>query len=693
MTSTRSRTEASAVDRTLLRPRAQPRDHRAATGPAGARAETRRTGDRTTLTALAMLAALGLALFATAAPAQEATGAAGAAEAPAASGGAGTGEVIRAHGYSYFGNLQYPSDFESLSYVNPDAPKGGELVIATTGTFDSMNPYARQGRAYIYSIFPYESLFAESVSNEALPADSLDDAYGLIAESVEYDEGKTYAIFHLRPEARFSDGSPLTAEDVVFTHNLFLEQGLPSYSSAVSARVTGAEVIDDHTVKFTFAEGISRRSLIDQVGGTPVFQKKWFDETGARLDESRLETPPGSGPWMIDEVEPNRRITLKRNPDYWGADLPINKGRHNYDRIRVEFFGDTTAAFEAFKAGNVSYRTEGSSRLWATAYDFPAVTRGDVITEEIPDGTPPAPVGFVFNLGVEKLQDRRVREAISLAYNFEWTNASLQYGLYKQRASFAQDTDIEAKGVPEGAELEILKSLGDLVPEEMLTEPAVMPHESNPERLTDRGNLRRAGRLLAEAGWTVGDDGVLRNEAGEAFTLRIPLASNSDPTVGAIHETFAENLSAMGIQVQVEDMDPSQYSLRTRERDYDMLYDSYAALVGAGTGLHQRYGSEAAEFSLFNPAGLASPLVDALINVALDSETEAEEDAAMTALDRALRWERFQIPMHYSDVSRVAYYNHLQHPEEMPPYAVGVLDFWWIDDDAAEALRADGALR
>ena len=498
----------------------------------------------------ASLLVLGLALAASQVRAQDANVAADTAESAATDG------VIRSHGYSYFGDLKYPADFDHLSYVNPDAPKGGELVIATTGTFDSMNPYARQGRAYIYSIFPYESLFAESVSNEPFPGDDREGAYGLLAESVEYDEGKTYAIFHLRPEAKFSDGTPVTAEDVVFTHNLFLEQGLPSYSSAVKERVPNAEVIDEHTVSFDFTEGGSRRSLVDQVGGTPVFQKKWFDETGARLDESRLETPPGSGPYMIDQVVPNRRIVLKRNPDYWGADLPINVGRHNYDTIRVEYLRRQHRRLRGVQGGRITFRTESSSRLWATAYDFPAVNRGDVIKEEIPDGNPPAPVGFVFNLGGEKLQDRRVREAIALGFNFEWTNASLQYGLFEQRASFAQDTDIQATGVPEGRELEFLQSLGDIVPEEMLTEPAVMPHTSSADRLTDRRNLREAGRLLEEAGWTVGDDGVRRNEAGETLTLRIPLASNSDPTVQSIHETFAENLSALGIEAQIENDRP-----------------------------------------------------------------------------------------------------------------------------------------
>ncbi|ETX29868.1 peptide ABC transporter substrate-binding protein [Roseivivax isoporae LMG 25204] len=636
---------------------------------------------------MAALTALGIAFAATSAVSQAADATAGAAAQE------GSGDIISAHGYSYFGDLKYPPDFEALDYVNREAPKGGEVVIATTGTFDSMNPYARQGRAYIYSIFPYEGLFAESVSNETLPADDNEALYGLLAERVEYDEGKTYAIFHLRPEATFSDGTPVTADDVVFTHELFVTQGLPSYAEAVRARIKSATVIDEHTVRYDFAEGISRRSLIDQVGTTPVFPRKWFEETGARLDESRLETPPGSGPWLIDEVVPNRRIVLKRNPDYWGADLPINRGRHNFDTIRVEFFSDTIAAFEAFKAGNITYRTEANSRLWATAYDFPALTRGDVVKEEIPDGNPPAPVGFVFNLGVEKLQDRRVRQAIALAYNFEWTNESLQYGLFEQRVSFAQDTDLQATGVPEGREREILESLGDLVPDEVLNGEAVVPHSSDGSRLTDRGNLRRAGRLLEEAGWTVGDDGVRRNAAGEALTLRIPLAANSDPTVESIHETFAENLTAMGIEPRIEKMDPSQYSLRTRDRDYDMVYDSYGALTGAGTGLRQMYGSESAEFSLFNPAGLADPLVDALIEVALESETQEEEDAAMMALDRVMRYTLFQIPMHYSSVHRVAYYRHMQHPDQMPPYALGVLDFWWVDADAASELRADGALK
>ena len=274
--------------------------------------------------------------------------------------------MIRSHGYSYFGDLKYPADYEHFDYVNPDAPKGGEISLSAPGTFDSMNPYSRKGRAGRYSWMVYESLLGEApASGGGLPADVYGEGYCLLCETLEYPESKEWVIFHMRRDARFSDGTPLTAHDVVFSHNLFLEQGLPSYAQAVSKRVIGAEAIDDYTVKFTFASDISRRSLIDQVGGTPVFSKTWYEETGARLDEPRLEASPGSGPYVLDSYEVNRRIVYKRNPDYWGKDLPINVGRHNFDRIRVEYFADDSAAFEAFKAGEYTVRPEGSSKSWA----------------------------------------------------------------------------------------------------------------------------------------------------------------------------------------------------------------------------------------------------------------------------------------------------------------------------------------
>jgi len=602
-------------------------------------------------------------------------------------------KVITSHGYSFFGDLKYPADYEHFDYVNPDAPKGGEISLYAPGTLDSMNPYSRKGRAGRLSWMVYESLLGGSeATGEPLPGDRYNESYGLLAEKLEYDEGKTWVIFHMRPEARFADGTPVTAHDVVFSHNLFLEQGLRSYAEAVKRRVLSAEALDDHRVKFTFAEGISRRSLIDQVGGTPVFPRKWYEETGARLDEPRLEAAPGSGPYQVKSSEVNRNIVYERNPDYWGWHLPINKGRHNFDRIRIEYFADDNAAFEAFKAGIYTFRPEGNSKTWATGYDFPAANQGHVVKEELPDGLPPTPSGFVFNLGREVLQDKRVRQAIALGFNFEWTNQSLQYGLFKQRHSFVQDTPLQAEGVPDGAELELLKSLGELVPQEMLTEPAVMAHESNGDRLNDRRNLRRAMKLLDEAGWAVGDDGKRRNADGELLSIEIPISASGSATMSAVVESFVSNLQLMGIDARFDKIDAAQYTARERDRDYDLIFDSYVAFLEAGTGLHQRYGSQEAAFSLFNPAGLASPMVDAIIDRALESTTTEEQNTALTALDRALRHEFFMIPTWYLDKSWVAYWDMYDYPEPLPAYATGVLDFWWYDAEKAQALKDAGAL-
>lgn len=601
--------------------------------------------------------------------------------------------MVVSHGYSFYGDLTYPADYSQFDYVNPDAPKGGEIALSVVGTFDSMHPYTRKGRAGALSTIMYESLLGDGTGGASLPADVYGESYCLLCERIEYPETKDWVIFYMRPEARFSDGTPVTAHDIAFSHNLLLDEGLRSYAEAVRKRIPKVEVIDDHTIKFYFTEGISRRSLIDQVGFVPAWSQKWYEETGAGLDESRLEVSPGSGPYMIDSIDVNRRIVYKRNPDYWGKDLPINVGRNNFDTIRVEYFGDATAAFEAFKAGEYTFRTEGDSRQWATGYDFPKTRAGQVVKKELNDGSPPAPTGIVFNLGREALQDRRVREALALAFNFEWTNESLQYGLFRQRASFTQDTPLMAMDLPTGAELALLESLGDLVPEEMLTEPALLPHTSNPDRLLDRRNARAAMRLLDEAGWAVGDDGVRRNDAGETLKLNFLFNSATSPTLSAVMENYVANVATLGVDITFEKVDAAQYTTRERDRDYDLVYDGYAAFLGTGTGLMQRYGSEAAEFSLFNPAGLASPLVDAIIDRSLNATNREEEEATLMALDRALRYEFIMIPVWYNPSHWVAYYNQYEHPEEIPAFSLGQLDFWWYNEEKAAALRAAGALR
>ncbi|SPH19898.1 Periplasmic oligopeptide-binding protein [Ascidiaceihabitans donghaensis] len=601
-------------------------------------------------------------------------------------------DTVKTHGYSFYGDLTYPEDYPHFDYVNPDAPKGGEISIGTLGTFDSMHPYTRKGRAGALSSVMYESLLGAGTNADA-PADVYAEYYGLLAKGLEYDEGRNWVIFYMRPEARFSDGSPVTAHDIAFSHNLLLDEGLKSYADAVRKRIPKVEVIDDHTIKFYFTEGISRRSLIDQVGFVPAWSKKWYEETGASLNESRLEVSPGSGPYMIEDVDVNRRVVYKRNPDYWGNDLPFNVGRNNFDRIRIEYFGDDTARFEGFKAGEFTMRIESDSKRWATGYDFSKIDDGHIVKKELPDGAPATPSGIVFNLGREVMQDRRVRQALALAYNFEWTNESLQYGLFQQRASFSQDTEIMAKGTPEGAELAFLQSLGDLVPADMLSEPVAIPHTSKAGRLLDRRNARTAMRLLDDAGWAVGDDGMRRNADGQPLSVNFLFNSSSPSTLSAAMENYVNNVRKLGIDITFEKVDSAQYTSRERDRDYDLVYDSYAAFLGAGTGLMQRYGSETAAFSLFNPAGLASPLVDAIIEASLQSETREEEVAVLRALDRVLRHEFFMIPLWYKANHWVSYYNMFEHPENMPAFDLGYLDFWWYNADKASALKAAGALR
>lgn len=601
----------------------------------------------------------------------------------------GDDKVITTHGYSYFGNLDYPADYPYFDFVNPDAPKGGKLSVGATGTFDSLNPYSRKGRAGSLTTIQYDRLF-----------DSTEDAVGqyycILCESIEYPESRDWVIFHMREGATFWDGSPVTAEDVVYSHKLFITQGLPSYAQAVDRMVDSAEALDTYTVKFTFNPELTKRSRIETVGSTPVFSKAWFeaDLENRRLDEPRLEVAMGSGPYQIDNYEVNRRIVYKRNPDYWGAEIPFNKGRHNYDTVQVEYFADQTASFEAFKAGAYTFKVETDPKQWATAYDFPKANQGIVKLEELPDGSPPNPTGFVFNLAKPQFADKRVREAIALGFNFEWSNESLLNGLYSPRSSFVEGTHVEAKDKPEGAELAFLQSLGDVVPDKLINQDVWTMHVSDAsDSLPTRRTRRQAMRLLQEAGWTVGEDGLARNDQGETLKVNMLIPSNIQSSVEGMHDIFAQNLRQIGIDASFEKVDPSQYTLRRRERDYDILYSTrYGSFLSTGGGLTQMYGSAEAEFSLFNPAGLASPLVDAIIDTSFGAQTQADTDVALMALDRALRYEFFVIPTGYIADHWVAYFDMYEHPENMPPYDLGYLNFWWVNPEKEAALKAEGHL-
>ncbi len=592
-------------------------------------------------------------------------------------------EIVTSHGYSTFGDLRYPADFAHFDYVNPDAPKGGEISIFALGTFDSMNPYSRQGRAGALSTIMSESLLLAS-------ADEVSAEYCLLCTSLEYPESEDWVIFHINPEARFADGTPVTAQDVVFSHFLLLDQGLPSYAEAVRALIPEAEALDDLTVKFTFAPDVPRKNLINQAGGIPVWPEHWFEATGARLDEPRLEVPPGSGPYMLETVDVNRRITYVRNPDYWGADLPINQGRNNFDRIRIEYFADTDAAFEAFKAGEYTFRQENSSLSWATRYDFPALEAGWVLKEELANGNLPYAAGIVFNLRRPNLQDIRVRQALALMFNFSWTNESLQYGLFAQRESFWQGSSLAAEGVPEGLELEYLELVADLVDPAIFTEEVTRPHESDARAPVDRRNLARALELMEAAGWEPDDQGRLWKD-GQRFTLEF---MTDQPTFDRIFIPYVESLNRLlgdggAIYNRV---DPAQYTDRERNFDWDLIYSGYSTGLEEGIGLSQQFGSDGLG-DVFNPAGYASDAVDRLIEIVVDAETREEMEAAVRAIDRIMRRELFIVPTWYNASYWVAYYDMYRHPDPLPPYALGQLDFWWHDAEAEAALRAAGTLR
>lgn len=587
------------------------------------------------------------------------------------------------HAFSYFGEPKYGPDFPHLDYVNPDAPKGGEIAIAVqSGTFDSFNPYSLKGVSGALASAPIERLMEST-------ADEIGTSYCFLCETLEYPEDQSWAVFTLRPEAKFSDGTPVTAEDVVFTHNLFMEQGLPSFREGVARIIESVEALDATRVKFTFLPDSTRRDRIEQAGSTPVMSATWMQDNAYRLDESNDKPILGTGPYVLDSYETNQRIVYRRNPDYWAKDLPIMRGRSNFDTIRIEYFADADAAFEGFKAGTYTFRIENSSKQWATGYDFGAVANGAVIKAELSDGAMASGQAFVFNLRRDKFQDIRVRDAISRMFNFEWSNETLFYGLYARITGFATNSYNAAEGLPSPEELAVLEPLADILPAGVLTDEAVMPPVSGARQL-DRGQLRAASALLDEAGWEVGDDGIRRNAAGE--TLKVEFLEYS-PAFDRVVQPFVENLKALGVEATLNRVDTAQYVERSRNFDFDIMTDHISIGYEAGSGLEQQFGSAEAEFSVFNPAGLADPAVDALINVASSAETRDDMIAAMKALDRTMRALKFVTPQWFKDVHTVAYFDMFAHPETIAPYDLGYLDYWWFDEAKHEVLKASGALR
>ena len=550
-------------------------------------------------------------------------------------------EATVSHAITTFGDPpKYAADFPHLDYVNPDAPKGGEISIWTAGGFDSMNPYSVKGRAAALASAPYESILTGT-------SDEIGTSYCLLCTTMEYPADRSWVIFNLRPEVTFADGSPMTAEDVAFSFNIFLTKGLTDFRTIFGQQVEGVEVLEPHKVKFTFKPDIPTRDLPALVGGLPVLSKAHYEANKLDLEESSLTPFLGTGQYVLDRMDVGKNIVWKRNPDYWGNDLPINKGRGNFDFIRVEYYGDYQAAFEGFKAGNYTFRNEASSITWATGYDFPAMADGTVKKVELPSGA---------------------------------------------KAS-GQAFELAATGVPTPEEVAILQALVDegLLPATMLTDEAVMAPTSG-ERQLDRGNVRKASALLDEAGWTVGDDGLRRNAAGEVLTVEF---LNDSPSFDRVFNPYVENLKAIGIDAKMTSIDNAQMEARTRppQYDFDIITGNARSDYISGSELKQYYGAETADVSSFNLMGLKSPAVDRLIDVVMAADSNEKLKVATKALDRVLRAERFWVPQWFKAKHTIAYYDMYEHPETLPPYALGELDFWWYNADKAEALRASGALK
>ena len=587
---------------------------------------------------------------------------------------------ITAHGISTFGELKYDPGFPHLDYVNPDAPKGGEISVWGFGSFDSMHPYSTKGRSGQLSSIFFESLLEGT-------ADEPDASYGLIAESMEYPEDRSAVIFNMRPEARFSDGTPLTAEDVVFSYETLRDKGLPSFRAVIEKQVASAEILGPHRVKFTFKEGVPTRDLPQTVGGLPIFSKVYYETSGADFEDSTLTPAVGSGPYILDSIDVGQQIIYRRNPDYWGKDLAINKGRHNFDRIRVEYFADYNSAFEGFKAGTYTFRTEASSKIWATGYDFPAMEKGWAVKDTPSDGTLASGQSFVFNLRRDRFQDIRVRKAVGMMFNFEWSNKTLFYGIYERIESFWENSYLKAEGMPANGELAYLAPIADTLPDGVLDAPAVLAPVSS-ERQLDRKNLRAASALLDAAGWAVGDDGMRRNAAGETLALEI---LNDSQAFDRVINPYIENLRKLGIDAVHTRVDNAQMTERERSFDFDMVIGNFRTSLTSGSGLKQYFGSESSEFSIFNLAGYGTDAADQLIASILAATDRATLNDATRALDRVLRAEVFWVPQWFKDSHTIAYYDMYRYPETLPPYALGTLDFWWFDQDAYARLKADGA--
>jgi microcin C transport system substrate-binding protein len=582
-----------------------------------------------------------------------------------------------AHGISVFGDLKYPADFQHFDYVNIEAPKGGlfSLIPSNAGynqsffTFNSLNAYIFKGEGAQGMDMTFVPLMVRA-------NDEPDAMYGLAAKSVRISPDKLVYRFTMRPEARFHDGSKLTAQDVAFSLTALKEKGHPLIVIQLRDMVK-AEAPDDATVVVTFAEKRARDVPL-YVASLPIFSKAYYSTRP--FDESTLDTPLGSGPYEVGNFEVNRYIEYERVKDWWAADLPANRGSYNFDTVRYEFYRDRDVAFEGFSGKSYLYREEFTARIWATRYDFPAVKDGRVKRETLPDETPSGGQGWMFNTRLDKLKDPRVREALGNAFDFEWTNKTIMYGAYARTCSPFQNSDMVAIGPPPPEELKLLEPFRGQVPDEVFGAPYVPPVSDGSGQ--DRALLRKASQLLNDAGFIV-KDGKRLLPNGEIFTVEFLL---DEPAFQPHHATFIKNLGQIGIDASIRLIDAVQYRARVEAFDFDVTVQRMSMSATPGDSLRPYFASQAAATKGSNNlAGVANPAIDALIEQAISAETRADLINTCRALDRVFRAGRYWVPQWFRATHPIAYWDLFSHPEKLPKYAqgVGAPENWWSDPTKA----------
>ena len=589
-----------------------------------------------------------------------------------------------AHGMSAFGDLKYPVDFHHFDYVNPAAPKGGLFSLIPPNraynqsffTFNSLNAYILKGEGAQGMDMTFVSLMVRA-------GDEPDAMYGLAAKSVQISDGGLTYRFTMRPEAKFHDGSKLTAQDAAFSLAALKEKGHPLILLQLRDMVK-AEALDEATLVVTFAPKRARDVPL-YVVGLPIFSKTYYAKQP--FDETTLETPLGSGPYKVGRFEVNRFIEFERVKDWWAADLPVCRGNFNFDVVRYEFYRDRDVAFEGFSGKNYLYREEFTSRIWATRYDFPAVKDGRVKLETLPDRTPSGGQGWFINTRREKFKNPRVREALTYAFDFEWTNKTVMYGSYARTVSPFQNSDMVASGLPSPEELTLLEPFRGQVPEEVFGEPFVPPVSDGSGQ--DRALLRKAQQLLKDAGLLVQEGtGKRLLPNGDEMTIEFLI---DEASFQPHHASFVKNLTLLGISASVRLIDAVQFRARVEAFDFDITVERMSFSATPGDSIRPYFTSQAAETKgSYNLAGIANPAVDALVEKIIAAETRADLTTACRAIDRVFRAGHYWIPQWYAQTHRLAYWDQFSHPDAQPRYAgVGARENWWYD--AAKAAKFEQA--